>query len=448
MSQFLDSFESACDVIETLQNAGHQAVFAGGCVRDILLGVEPKDIDIATSATPDQVEALFPKTVAVGKSFGVIRVLYDGEEFEVATFRTDSKSGDGRRPDSVSFSSMEEDAKRRDLTINALFLDPIAEKFFDFVGGQDDIKARRIRFVGNPEERIEEDKLRMLRVVRFACRGGWHIEPKTHQAVLRNAEKISVVSRERIADELTKILTHKFAWQGFRALLEHNLWEHTVPAVADLVSCTQEPKWHPEGDVFRHTELMLKFAGEKLVGNPVLAWGIVLHDIAKPHTWAKDANGRITAHGHAEKGAEVARDILNNLRFDGDTVNSVCNLVAQHMKFWTCKEMKGSTRMKLIADKDFDNMLELHRCDALASNGDLSLHEYLIQVRQSTPVSQIHPEKLVDGNDLISLGMKPGKVFKTILQTIADEQREGRISTRESALELAKKLVAESNSQA
>lgn len=441
MTTFLDSIESAIDVVEVLQNAGHQAVFAGGCVRDMLLGVEPKDIDIATSATPEQVEALFPKTVAVGKSFGVIRVQFDGDEFEVATFRKDSKSGDGRRPDSVEFSDMKNDALRRDLTINAIFLDPIKEEIHDFVGGQLDLKTRHIRFVGNPDERIEEDKLRLLRVIRFASRGGWILDKATAEAVRNHASDIVVVSAERIADELTKILTQKTAHIGFRMLKDFGLWSWVLPQVSELAKCYQDPKWHPEGDVFRHTELMLKFAADKLPNNPVLAWGIVMHDIGKPATRGLSDDGRITNHGHAEKGAQMARELLNKLRFDGETVNNVVELVENHMKFFGVKEMKQSTRMKLIASKNFDNMLELHRVDCLGSNGDLSNHEFIVHVRESTPATQIRPERLVDGNDLIAMGMKPGKVFKQILESIADMQREGVVTTREQAMEVAKKKI-------
>lgn len=440
MNPIVETIETAVDVVERLQQAGYQAVFAGGCVRDMLIGVVPKDIDIATSATPDQVEALFEKTVAVGKSFGVIRVQYDGEEFEVATFRKDSKESDGRRPDSVEFSSMEEDAKRRDLTINALFFDPIADKIFDFVGGQADLKARHIRFVGNPQERIDEDKLRMLRVVRFASRGGWVLGQETAAAVARNADQITQVSQERIADELTKILTQKTAHIGFEMLEKFRLWDYTVPAVHLLVGSTQDAKWHPEGDVFQHTKLMLKNAGELLVDNKVLAWGIVLHDIGKPQTWKNDS-GRITNHGHAEMGAHMAREILNNLRFDGETINNVVELVENHMKFFGVKEMKQSTRMKMIASKNFPNMLELHRIDCASSNGNLESYEFIKHVQESTPATQIKPERLVNGNDLIALGLKPGVEFKRILEACADEQREGRVTDQAQALAFVKSQI-------
>jgi tRNA nucleotidyltransferase/poly(A) polymerase len=398
MNRIVETIETAVDVIERLQNAGYEAVFAGGCVRDFLLGIEPKDIDIATSATPEQVEALFEKTVATGKVYGVIRVLIDEEEFEVATFRNDSKESDGRRPDSVSFSSMKEDALRRDLTINALFFDPIADKIYDFVGGRDDIKARNIRFVGVPEERIREDKLRMLRVARFASRGGWVVNKDTAEAVKRLADGVRLVSAERIADELSKIFCHQNGAYGFDKLHELGLWPYVLPSV---------PKE-------RNTYARLKVASKNLVGNKVLAWAIVLLPVA-----------------------DKARDILNGLRFDGDTVNSVCYLVENHQRFIDARSLKGSERMKLIAQKDFDNAILLLRAD---SQNDVV--EYLLHIKESTPATQIHPEKLADGNDLIALGLKPGKVFKGILEKLADEQREGRISTRDAALAFVKDMAS------
>ena len=446
MNSTTDTIESALDIIECLQNAGFEAVFCGGAVRDFILGIEPHDIDIATSATPDEVEALFPKTVAVGKSFGVVRVLIDEEEFEVATFRKDSNDSDGRRPNSVSFSSMKEDALRRDLTVNALFFDPIADKIFDFVGGQEDIKARHIRFVGKPDARIEEDKLRMLRVARFGSRGGWVIGRETKEAVIRNASGVTNVSAERIADELTKIFTQKTAHLGLSMLRDLGLLQHVLPRVAALSSCVQDKKNHPEGDVFTHVVQMLKAAGENLIGNPVLAWGIILHDIAKPDTRAVREDGHITFHGHAEKGAEIAREILTQLRFDGKTIDAVVDLVKQHDRFFDVKGMKGSTRLRFISAPGFDNLLELHRCDCVGSNGDVSLYDYVLQVRASTPLSQIRPEKFVDGHDLIAMGFKPGKLFKEITEAVENEQREGRVFNKEDAIAFVKKFTAKVDS--
>jgi tRNA nucleotidyltransferase/poly(A) polymerase len=401
MSRICETIETAVDVIERLQNAGHVAVFAGGCVRDFILEVEPNDIDIATSASPEQVEALFEKTVAVGKSFGVIRVIFDDEEFEVATFRKDSPNGDGRRPDSVEFSSMEEDAKRRDLTINALFFDPINDKIHDFVGGQADIKARNIRFVGNPDERIQEDKLRMLRVIRFASRGGWVLNQATANAVVRNAQNVKVVSAERIADELSKIFCQPKGYIGYEKLKDFCLWEHVLGGVA-----------YDQGirDALRHVQ-------NDIIGNKVAAWSIVL------------------------SGCKNAREVLNGLRFDGDTVSRVCRVIENQAMFDNAKILKGSERMKLIAEKDFDISLILLR----ALNGGLrtAIANYLVDVKNSTPAGQIHPEKFVDGNDLIAMGVKPGKQIAKILQIIADEQREGRITNRDTAMEKARNLVAE-----
>lgn len=397
MSLIVEKIEIAVDVIERLQQAGHEAVFCGGCVRDFLLGKEPNDIDIATSATPEQVEALFEKTVAVGKSFGVIRVLVDEEEFEVATFRKDSSDSDGRRPNSVEFSSMEEDAKRRDLTINALFFDPIADKIYDFVGGQADIKARNIRFVGNPDERIEEDKLRLLRVIRFASRGGWVLNGATAEAIVRNAQNVSVVSKERVADELTKIFCNPLAHLGYCKLNDFHLFSKVLP-----------PIWNYK------VNNALRKASDDLVNNKILAWAIVL--------------------GHCEP--QVAREILVGLKFDSDTTNSVVNIIERQMDLVGAKHLKGSERMKLIANRDFGNMMLW----LAAYSYDIE-HEYLSRVRESTPASQINPDTLVDGNDLIAMGMKPGKAFKDILAKVKDEQREGRITTREQASAFVSALI-------
>jgi len=441
MNDIVESIESAAEVVEILQKAGYQAVFAGGCVRDFLLEVEPNDIDIATSATPDQVEALFPKTVAVGKSFGVIRVQHSDYEFEVATFRKDSKESDGRRPDSVEFSNMFEDAQRRDLTINAMFFDPFGDKYIDYVGGQTDLNRKMICMVGNPAERIAEDKLRLLRVVRFASRMGWNIESRTRKALQEFGQDIVVVSPERIGEELTKILTDKRAHVGFGMLKEFGFWTYIMPQISELKECAQDPKWHPEGDVFVHTQLMLKNAGQNLRDNAVLAWAIVMHDIGKPATYAIGPKGNITAHGHAEKGARMAEELLPKLRFDTKTIQKVVWIVENHMKLFDFKNMKQASRMKLIANENFDNLLELHRLDCLSSNGDLSSYEFIKHIQSSTPISQIKPERLIDGKDVMAMGVKPGKMVGKILEEIADQQREGKVTTKEQAVRFAQALI-------
>ena len=397
MSRIAETIETAVDVIERLQNAGHQAMFAGGCVRDMLLGVEPKDFDIATSATPDQVEALFEKTVAVGKSFGVIRVIHDGEEFEVATFRSDGQYTDGRRPDEVKFSGMLEDARRRDLTVNALFFDPISDKIHDWVFGEQDLKDRIIRFVGNPYDRIEEDKLRLLRVIRFASRGGWVVNKDTAQAVKAGAAKVTSVSKERIADELTKIFCNKNAFVGYSNLSAYGLWEHVLP---DVPCVTRQHN-------------MLRNAGEKLVNNKVLAWAIILSAVS----------------------SEKARNIMADLRFDNKTIAEVVNILDTSAAMIDAKNLRSLERTKLIANKDFHNMM-----DFLWAGDYKQAHAYLTHVRESTPANQLNPDNLIDGNDLIDKGWKPGKAFKEILAKVKDEQREGRITTREQALSFLENL--------
>lgn len=450
MNDIVDKIELALVAVQKLQDAGFTAVFAGGAVRDMLCRVEPKDIDIATNATPDQVESLFEKTVAVGKSFGVVRViiqddehLAEDEEFEVATFREDSEESDGRRPNSVKFSSMETDAKRRDFSVNGLFFNPVTDEIFDFVQGQADLKTRTIRFIGNPRARIEEDNLRVLRGIRFGSRAGWHLESKTEQAIRDNIYVIRSCSAERVEGELTKMFAHRDAHIAFQNLLDFGAFSVMLPNINALKNCKQDKIWHPEGCVFTHTKLMLKNAGESLAGNKVLAWSIVLHDIAKPQTFA-EKEGRITAHGHAELGAEMSEQILNSLRFDCKTRDAIVWVVRNHMKFFAVKEMKQATRLKFIAEENFEIGLELHRLDCISSNGDLSTFEFWQHIKASTPKNQIVLDVIIDGNDLIALGLKPSKLFREILEKVKDEQREGRITTKEQAISFAKTLIPQS----
>jgi len=402
----IDTIEAGVEVCEKLQEAGHQAVFAGGCVRDFLLGVEPTDIDIATSATPDQVEALFPKTVAVGKSFGVIRVIHDEEEFEVATFRKDSKEGDGRRPDSVEFSSMEEDAKRRDLTINAIFFDPISDKFHDFVNGQRDLHHKIICMVGDPAERIKEDKLRILRVIRFAARyKGAVIESETGQAVLEHAKEVLEVSHERIGDELTKILTHKSAAVGLVHLKNYGLDFLVQPS-------TLMGRNH-----IRNAIEVFTFASKHTAGNKSLAWAAALH----------------------EYGYDAIVQHLKFLRFDTKTIDRVVGITDLLKGFPGFKTLPVSSRTKMLATEYFDDTFRLFSC---LPNTKESLCDFILHFQASTPLSQVKPERLVNGNDLIAMGMKPGKKFKEILEVIDTQQREGIVTSRDEAMEIAKAMVA------
>lgn len=398
MNNVFDMVDAASDICEKLQNAGYEAVFAGGVVRDLLLGVAPKDIDIATSATPDQVEALFPKTVAVGKAFGVIRVINeDGEQFEVVTFREDSSDSDGRRPNNVTFSSMETDARRRDLTINALFLDPIAEKIYDFVGGQADIKARKVRFVGNPQQRIDEDKLRMLRVIRFSSKGGWRVEEDTRTAVIRNAALIREVSAERIGDELTKIFASDTAHIGLNSLRESGLWSWChLPALSK----------------FAEVGYALEKGAMNLKENPHLAWALILLYSPAP------------------------ADTLAALRFSKEFSNKVLNLIATYANAQTANKLTSVERSRLLANADFLNIVRF-----VEYNGHHDAAKYLLQVKISTPANQINPDKLVDGSDLIKLGEKPSKFFRQVLAAVENEQRAGKITDRESALLYVQSLL-------
>lgn len=396
MSKIIDTIELAADICEILQNSGHQAVFCGGCVRDLLLGIEPNDIDIATSANPNQVQALFPRNVEVGKSFGVIRVIHEDEEFEIATFRKDSKSGDGRRPDSVEFSSMEEDAKRRDLTINGMFLDPIENVIHDFVGGQEDLKCRQIRLIGNPLERIEEDKLRLLRVIRFASRGGWVMNKGTYEAVIQNADQISVVSKERIGEELTKILTHKSAAKGYELLNELRFLE-ILNLPANL-----------------RTFNMLKSVANDL--NRVLAWSIICRSEQEPQIIS----------------------ILEGLRFDSKTVKSVVNTVRLKHELCLFKQKSVAERTKILIHSDFETAMKLFEL-----NVEKEAVEFVRHFQKSTPISQLKPESLVTGKDLIAMGFKPNSKFKIVLEFIDEQQREGKITDKDAALSEARKKMEE-----
>ena len=427
-------------VIRTLREAGHEALLAGGCVRDLLLKREPKDYDVATSALPDQVEALFERTVAVGKAFGVIKVLddkLDGFDIEVATFRHDGPYLDGRHPSSVQFTTAAEDAARRDFTINALFLDPDSGAVLDHVGGLADLDARVIRAVGDPRVRFKEDKLRLLRAVRFAAGLNFDIDDATLEAVRDMAAEIKVVSAERMQAELTTLLTARGQSRGFKLMLETELLDAILPEISVMVGVEQPPEFHPEGDVWTHTMLALD-----LMDYPVtitLALGVLLHDVAKPPTF-DDSTDRIRFNGHDKLGAEMAGDILHRLKFPNDVIERVQSLIEDHLKFINVPKMKTATLKRFVRKPHFDEDLELHRIDCLAGPGTLETYKY---VRGKLAEFQREPEKLkpklpIDGNDLKELGLPPGPQYKELLAAVEDEILEGRIETREQALAFVK----------
>ena len=416
-----------------LQEAGHTAYFAGGCVRDELLGVVPKDYDIATDATPVEVQKLFPKSHAVGAHFGVIVVREGGENFEIATFRTDGSYGDGRRPDKVEFSTPQEDAQRRDFTVNGMFLDPITGKVIDFVGGLDDLRARRLRAIGAAAARFREDHLRLMRAIRFATLLGYDIEPDTWSALVANAESITRISVERTRDELVKILLHPQRLRGFDLLAESRLLFHILPEMQSLKGCAQPPEFHPEGDVWIHTRLMLGLLPETVSLPLVLS--VLLHDIAKPATWSCDpAEGRIRFNGHDKLGAEMTEVILRRLRFSNEVIDATVEAVTNHMKFMHIQEMRTSRLKRWMASPTFPDELQLHRADCLGSHGMLDNLEFVLAKQDEFASAPVIPPRLLNGHTLMELGYPAGPVLGDILTAVQDAQLEGVIGNKEEAV--------------
>jgi len=450
-------FDAALRIIAALRAAGHQAYLAGGCVRDLLLGREPLDYDVATSATPDVVLNLFPRTFAVGAHFGVVLVA-EGDEAgyavtEVATFRSDGAYSDGRHPDAVRYTtSAEEDVRRRDFTINGLLLDPsrlpdsifstpkqtfavragLREGLIDHGGGLADLDAGIIRAIGQPEERFQEDHLRILRAVRFAARFGFRIEPATAAAMRRLASKTKAVSRERVRDELTKMLTEGHARRAFELLDETGLLAELLPEVARMKGVEQPPQFHPEGDVWTHTLLLL---AQLDAGCPLtLAWGALLHDVGKPPTFR--LADRIRFNGHVEVGVAIATDICRRFRFSNDETHQILSLVENHMRFADAQHMKASTLKRFFRLENFPQHLELHRMDCLAGSGNLDHWNFVRERYESMPEEAIRPAPLVTGRELIAAGYTPGSAFKEMLRAVEDAQLESAITTPAEALTL------------
>ena len=440
--------EFAEQICNTLRSAGYQAYLVGGCVRDILLGREPADYDVATDATPNRVEQIFPNSLTVGAQFGVVVVIAEsgaGEnlQVEVATFRSDVGYSDGRHPDAVVYArSAEEDVKRRDFTINGLLLDPKTAKVFDYVGGRDDLRAGVIRAIGRPEKRFREDKLRMLRAVRFAARFGYVIEPETWRAIQKLAPEVAQVSAERLHDELTKLLTEGSARRAFELLDETGLLPQLLPEIARMKGVEQPPQFHPEGDVWIHTRMMLE--GLQPGCSRTLAWGVLLHDVGKPATFTPPAgpNGRIRFDRHVEVGTRMTEEICRRLRFSSADAEQIATLVANHLRFKDVPRMKLATLKRFARLDRFDEHLELHRLDCMSSHRNLENYEFMRRFLAETPREQVHPARLLTGDDLISLGLKPGPKFKEILDTAEDAQLDGKIATREEALRWANDYLA------
>lgn len=424
--------QAATHVIRVLREHGYQALLAGGCVRDFLLGKDPKDYDVATSATPDQVIALFPGALTVGAHFGVVIVRRDHHQIEVATFRTDGSYKDGRRPETVTFATAEEDAQRRDFTVNGLFRDPIEDRIIDYVGGQKDLQARVLRAIGDPHQRFAEDRLRLLRAIRFATVLGFEIEAATWKAVCDHADAITTVSAERIRDELSKIFVHPNRLRGFDLLVESGLMRQVLPEILVLQGVEQPPQWHPEGDVFIHTRLMLSLLPEQ-VSLP-LVMSVLLHDIAKPATYTVDETGRIRFNGHDKLGAEMTGDIMRRLKFPNDVIEPTQVAVEHHMAFKDVKKMRTSTLKRMMARPTWSDELALHRVDCLGSNGLLDNYDFMKAKAEEFSQAPLIPPTLVNGRDLMALGWPAGKELGTVLTAIQNAQLEGLIATRDEAL--------------
>jgi poly(A) polymerase len=423
---------AARSIVERLRSEGFQSLYAGGCVRDQLLGITPHDYDVATDARPEQVESLFPRTVPVGAQFGVILVLEQGEEIQVATFRGDGAYLDGRHPESVVYTDAEGDASRRDFTVNGLFFDPLKEEILDFVGGRDDLKAGLIRAIGDASQRFAEDKLRMLRAIRFATTLGFQIHPDTWEAVKVHAPEIHAVSAERIREELIKILLSPNRLRGFDLLDESGLLKEILPEMEDLKGCDQPPDFHPEGDVFVHTRLMLSLLGPEVSLPLVLS--VLFHDLGKPATRLVDETGRIRFNGHEGVSAEISQRILQRLRFPNEIIDAVLPAVRLHMSFKDVPNMRTATLKRMMARSTFEDELELHRVDCLASHGMLDNHALLISKREEFGRAPLIPPPLITGRDLIAMGKRPGPEFAPLLQEIQTRQLEGSLTSREEAL--------------
>lgn len=440
----MTSRAAATSLALKLNKAGHTAFFAGGCVRDKLLGLEPKDYDIATSAVPSEVLGLFPGSNEVGAHFGVVIVKHEGHHTEIATFRTDGSYGDGRRPDSVTFSTPDEDAHRRDFTINGLFENPETGGIIDHVGGVRDLEAKLIRAIGTPADRFREDALRLLRAVRFSTTLGFPIEPETLAAISDNAHLLDKISPERIRDEFSKIITSPNRRRGLELLVDTGLISHFLPEVLPLIGCDQPPEWHPEGDVYIHTRIMLEMLAPDAPLELCLA--TLLHDIAKPPTRTIDPDGRIRFNGHDALGAEMAIEILTRLRYPNAVIRDAAHIVSRHMQFMNVQQMRKAKLKRFMSEPTFPQEMELHRVDCASSNGFTDNYDFLNEKAEEFSHEPLIPPPLVTGKDLIARSLKPGPRFKDILEEIQTEQLENRLTTREAALDYLALLLTPDSS--
>jgi poly(A) polymerase len=430
----MSSRDKALALLKRLREAGYESYFAGGCVRDRLLGKSPQDFDITTSARPDEIRKIFPHTVPVGAQFGVTLVIIDGQAFEVATFRHDGAYLDGRRPSEVRYGSLSEDILRRDFTINGMVYDPVEDRLIDHVGGRKDLESRIVRAIGDPRRRFQEDRLRMVRAVRFAASLDFTIEDKTFAAIKELAMTITDISWERIGDELTRILTEGGARKGFELLDSADLLKILLPEIEAMKGVEQSPDYHPEGDVFTHTMLTLSHLDSP---SETLAYGCLLHDVGKPVCIRRDGE-RLTFYGHTETGAEMAVEILKRLKRSRATWERVAYLVRNHLRHTQAANMRLSTLKRFLGQPGIEELLELTRIDALSSNGDLQQYRFCMEKAAELKQEEIHPEPLLRGRDLIEQGFVPGPEFREILAHVEEAQLGGELCSREDALEWVK----------
>ncbi|MCH6569025.1 MAG: HD domain-containing protein [Acidobacteria bacterium] len=426
--------KGALAILKTLHDQGHDAYFAGGAVRDLLLEKSISEIDIATSASPQEIEQLFPKTIPVGKQFGVIVVVQDTNNFEVTTFRKEADYVDGRHPTRVSFTDARHDVERRDFTVNALFFNPFTEEVIDYLKGREDLERKLIRTVGPPQSRFQEDKLRLLRALRFACQLDFEIEQQTYQQVKEHASQLTQVSWERIRDEVLKILTGPDPSRGLKLMSDSGILEVILPEIAAMQGVQQPPQFHPEGDVFVHTCLMFELSQER---SETLALEILLHDVGKPPTFT--IKERIRFDGHADLGAKMAEEICRRLRISNQQIEEVVDVVKDHLRFIHVQEMRESTLKRFLRKPNFSDHLELHRLDSLASHGKLSSYHFCQEKLEELSQEAMRPKPLINGHDLIRLGLEPGPLFSEILSAIEDFQLEGKLSSKEETLDWVKK---------
>ena len=423
---------TATDIVRRLHAAGFAAFWVGGCVRDFLLGREPQDYDIATNAPPDAVEKLFQKTIAVGRKFGVMIVVEAGHQFQVATFRAESDYADGRRPEKVTFGDAAADALRRDFTVNGLFYDPVSQQLHDWVVGEKDLRAKILRTIGAPDERVGEDHLRLLRAVRFAAQLGFEIEPQTFAAIQKLAPKIQAISAERIRDELLKLFAPPHAARGLELLRDSGLLAEILPELAATVSCEQSPDYHPEGSVFAHVVLMLKNLPPDAA--PSLAWAVLLHDIAKPRTAERDPQtGSIHFYHHEKIGAAMAEKILARLRFSNKQIAEITTCVLFHMQFKDAPLMRKATLRRLLLRETFPLELELHRLDCVGSHGRLEIYDFLKQQAEELKNMPALRPPLLTGTDLIALGARPGPALGALLAEMRERQLADELRTPDEA---------------